>query len=327
VIVGGAWQTEVRVTMSDARARTRSAVTRRAALSGLGAGAIGLALAGAARPAAAQDASLESLQFEEDVVYGTSDGGELLLNIVRPPDRPDPRPAVVVIHGGGLIEGSRWDLGEAAIALAQAGYATFSLEYRLFVPADGTNPWPAQLDDAQLAVRWVRANSDTYGVDPDRVGAFGFSSGGQLAAFLATRDTRDDADPDLADFSSKVACAVAMGGLFDFTFPNAHPYAEEIDAGILGGSLEALPDSSAYRDFSPITFVDETSAPMLILQEGNEDVIPYEQARRMVAALQAARVQVSYGWFPDYDHSSWFGWAPEAPETLAFFARHLDPER
>lgn len=308
--------------MSDDPRRTLSGVTRRTALAGLGAGAFGLALAGATRSAAAQD----DLQTADDMVYGTVDGVELLLNVVRPPDGPTPGPAVVVVHGGGLVQGTRWDHGEAALGLAQAGYATFSIEYRLFNPADGTNPWPAPLDDAQRAVRWVRANAATYGVDPDRIGALGYSSGGQLAAFLGTRETRDNDDPELAAFSSKVSCAVTMGGLFDFTFPNAHPDSPETDAQMLGGSLEALPDSAAYEDFSPITFVDETSAPMLILQEGNEDVIPYEHPRRMIAALQAAGVQVSYGWFPDYAHDSWFTWAPEAPETLAFFARHLRPE-
>jgi acetyl esterase/lipase len=245
---------------------------------------------------------------------------------VRPADRPAPRPAVVVIHGGGLVQGTRWDLGEAALALAQAGYATFNIEYRLFVSGDTTALWPAQLDDVQRAVRWVRANAATYNVDPDRVGALGFSSGGQLAAFLGTRDTRDHDDATLAGYSSKATCVVTMGGLFDFTFPDAHLDGATIDVEILGGSAEALPDPSAYADYSPITFVDETSAPFLILQEGNEYPIPYEHSRRMVAALQAAGVQVSYSWFPDYTHESWFSWAPEAPETLAFFGRHLRPE-
>ncbi|MEJ7902080.1 MAG: alpha/beta hydrolase [Thermomicrobiales bacterium] len=302
-------------------------VSRRAALAGLSAGALGLTLAASARPLAAQDDPSASLQNEDDVVYGTVGGVELLVNVVRPADRAEPRPAVVVIHGGGLVQGTRWDHGEAALALAGAGYATFSIEYRLYSAADPATLWPAQLDDVQRAVRWVRANAGTYNVDPERVGAFGYSSGGQLAAHLGTQDTRDNSDPELADYSSKATCVVAMGGLFDFTFPNAHPDSPETDAEILGGSAEALPAAAAYADFSPITFVDETSAPFLILQEGNEDVIPYEHPRRMVAALQTARVQVSYGWFPDTAHDSWFSWAPEAPETLAFLARHLQPEQ
>ena len=267
-----------------------STVSRRTALAGLGAGALGLTLAGAARPIAAQDDASASLQTEDDVVYGTVDGVELLLNVVRPADRPAPRPAVVVVHGGGLVQGTRWDHGEAALGLAQAGYATFSIEYRLFSPDDQSTRWPAQLDDVQRAVRWVRANADTYGVDPDRVGAFGYSSGGQLAAFLGTRDTLDNSDPDLAEYSSKATCVVTMGGLFDFTFPDAHLDGAQIDAEILGGSAEEVPAPAAYEGFSPITFVDETSAPFLILQEGTEYPIPYEHPRRMVAALQSAGV-------------------------------------
>jgi acetyl esterase/lipase len=303
--------------------RPSLSVSRRAALAGLGIGALGLALA-APRSVTAQD---DSLQTEDEIVYGTVGGVDLLLNVLRPADRPEPRPAVVVVHGGGLAQGTRWDHAEAAIGLAEAGYATFSIEYRLYVSGDSSTFWPAQLDDVQRAIRWVRASAGTYGVDPERVGVFGFSSGGQLAAFLGTRETRDTSDPTLTDYSSKATCVVTMGGLFDFTFPDAHLDGAQIDAEILGGSMEALPDRAAYEDYSPISFVDDTSAPFLILQEGQEFPVPYEHSRRMVAALQAARVQVSYGWFPDYDHGSWVSWAPEAPETLAFFDRHLHPEQ
>ena len=238
----------------------------------------------------------------------------------------EPRPAVILIHGGGLVQGTRWDHGEAATNLALAGYVTFNIEYRLFVPGDPTTLWPAQLDDTQRAIRWVRANAATYGVDPSRIGAFGYSSGGQLAAFLGTRETRDNSDLQLAAFSSKATCVVTMGGLFDFTFPNAHPDSPDTDAEILGGSAEALPPTAAYEDFSPIYFVDATSAPFLILQEGSEDVIPFEQPERMVAALQAAGVPVTYKVFPEYAHDTWFTWAPEASDTLAFFQEYLAPE-
>jgi acetyl esterase/lipase len=308
--------------MRDLSQRLSSSVTRRSAIAGLGAGAAGLAFS-ATRLAIAQDAEL---QAEDDVVYGTVAGVDLLVNVLRPAQLPAPGPAVIVVHGGGLVQGTRWDHGEAAMALAGAGYATFSIEYRLYVAGDESTLWPAQLDDAQRAVRWVRANAATYNVDPERIGALGYSSGGQLAGFLGTRETNDDSDAELAGISSKVACVVTMGGLFDFTFPDAHLDGAEIDAGILGGSLEALPDPEAYADYSPITFVDESSAPFLILQEGQEFPVPYEHSRRMMAALQTAGVQVSYGWFPEYDHGSWLSWAPEAPETLAFFARHLQPE-
>lgn len=309
--------------MDEPSSHLSSPVSRRTAIAGIGAGAASLALGAKTRLAFGQDTELLA---EDDIVYGTVAGVDLLANVLRPATLPGPSPAVIVVHGGGLVQGSRWDHGEAATALAGAGYATFSIEYRLYVQGDDTTLWPAQLDDVQRAVRWVRANAATYNVDPERVGVFGFSSGGQLAAFLGTRETNDDSDPDLAGISSKVNAVVTLGGLFDFTFPEAHLDGAQIDAEILGGSLEALPEAAAFADYSPITFVDGTSAPFLILQEGQEYPVPYEHPRRMVAALQDAGVQVSYGWFPEYEHGTWFSWAPEAPETLAFFARHLQSE-
>ena len=261
-------------------------ITRRTTLAGLGAGSLGLALAGRGTRVVSQtpDASLET----NDVVDGTVAGVDLLLDVARPPERSDPRPAVVLVHGGGLTAMGRYEMSGSARGLAEAGYVTFNIDYRLFSALDGTNPWPAQLDDAQRAVRWVRANAATYGVDPDRVGALGWSSGGQLAAFLGTRDTRDNTDPALATFESRVSCVVTLGGIFDMTIPYKNPSDTVNDQAVLGGSPDATPDAEAYRDFSPIAFVDQDSAAFLIMQEGSEDVIPYEHSRRMVAALQAA---------------------------------------
>ena len=113
----------------------------------------------------------------------------LLLDVYRPPARPAPRPAMVLVHGGGMWTGSRADMADPARHLARAGYVAFAVDYRLVDAAAARHRWPAQLDDVQLAVRWVRANAGRYGVDPERVGAYGWSAGGQLAALLGTRDT------------------------------------------------------------------------------------------------------------------------------------------
>ncbi len=137
----------------EAPLRPRTAVSRRAVLTGLGAGALGRVFAGTFHTTAAQDDPTASLQFADDVIYGTVDGFDLLVNVVRPEDRAAPRPAVLIVHGGGLIQGTRWDHGEAALGLAQAGYATFSIEYRLFIDGDPSTLWPAQLDDVQRAMR------------------------------------------------------------------------------------------------------------------------------------------------------------------------------
>src|SRR6478672_9630334 len=123
---------------------------------------------------------------ERGVAYGSAEDEPLLLDLFRPPARAAPRPAVVLVHGGGMWTGSRADMADPARQLARAGYVAVCIDYRLVDLVTGRHPWPAQLDDAQRAVRWVRANAFRYGVDPARVGAYGWSAGGQLAALRGT---------------------------------------------------------------------------------------------------------------------------------------------
>ena len=91
-------------------------------------------------------------------------------------------------------------MADPARNLAPAGYVAFSIDHRL-VNDGAENRWPAQLDDVQRAVRWVRAHAADYGVDPERVASYGWSSGAHLATMLGVRDTRDNSDPALADYS------------------------------------------------------------------------------------------------------------------------------
>lgn len=297
-------------------------VSRRTALRGLGAGGLGLALAATVRHAgprraAAMDAAPPAIQYERAVVYGKVAGQPLLLDLARPAVQKAPLPAVILIHGGALMFGGRADLDSFAQNLADAGYVAASIDYRLFDPAKESNPWPDQLDDVQRAVRWLRANASAYGIDPARVGVLGHSSGAQLAAFLGTRDTRDNGDAALAGFSSRVDCVVDIAGTMDLRTP--YP-------GMPTDALGASPSQAALADFSPISFVDATTAPFLIVHGGSDPLCPIDQSRRMTAKLRDAKVEVIAGEFPGYDHFTIVDWAVIGPEILAFLGRHLYPE-
>jgi acetyl esterase/lipase len=101
---------------------------------------------------------------------------DLLLDIYEPTDAgAHPRPAVLLIHGGGWTSFDKSTMRNMGKFLARSGFVAFSVDYRLLQGTD--NRWPAQLDDVQRAVRWVRANAAKYGVDPDHIGAFGHSAG------------------------------------------------------------------------------------------------------------------------------------------------------
>jgi acetyl esterase/lipase len=251
-----------------------------------------------------------------------------LLDVFQPPARETPRPAVIIIHGGGYVGGDRSIGYEAAANLAQAGYIAFNISYRLFNQADGSNPWPAQLDDAQRAVRWVRANAATYGVDPERLGSYGHSSGGTLAAMLGVRETRDNSDPELAEYSSRVTCAVDLAGDTDLTIPPPPvlaSYVEQLYADMLGGTLEEAPE--AYRDASPLFHVDEESVPFLVIHGAEDTDVPVEHSRRLVEALHEAGVEVAYLELPEATHDIPAWWLTSGPWVLTFFAVHLHPER
>ncbi|MGI8475930.1 MAG: alpha/beta fold hydrolase [Thermomicrobiales bacterium] len=299
--------------------RALSGFTRRSAIGR--AAAVGAAVSlGRLRAMAAQDATPPPVQppFTMGVVYGEADGTKLLLDIAQPTAYVGPRPAVVLIHGGGLMFGSRSDFFGFQRELADAGYVACSIEYRLFNPDTRANQWPAQLDDAQRAVRRIRANDAAYGIDPDWIAVLGHSSGGSLAAFLGNRDTRDDSDAALASFSSRVACVVDIAGAMDMTKP--YP-GMPIDA--LGAAQGATPQQSALIDFSPQTFVDAKTAPFLILHGGADDLCPLNQSQRMTETLQTAGVEVILGVFPGLDHFSIADWKVIGPEALAFLDRHV----
>ena len=258
---------------------------------------------------------------ERNVGYGTADGQALRLDLYRPmAPSAAPRPAVVFVHGGGWAAGDKRDFDGAAQALAQQGYVALSVNYRL--AGKGRNLWPAQLDDVQRAVRWLRANAQKFGVDPARVGAVGHSAGGHLAACLAARDTRDNADPALDAYSSRVTCAVDMSGPVDLVSSD-NPQTDGIIANLLGGRNEARPDLA--RDASPILFVDAKTAPVLIIHGRKDKLVAVRHAEQFEAALRHAGVEAKAILFDDEGH----GLARKANtdrmirETLAFLNRHL----
>lgn len=302
-------------------------LSRRAALAGLAGGGLGLTINPPASYAAAQLAASASPRFEREpgIVYGETGGEVLRLDIYRPVGWEGPRPAVLVFHGGGLVSGGRFQVSWPAMEFALAGYIALAVGYRLFDPDTGANAWPAQLDDAQRAVRWVRANAHTLSVDPQRVAAYGHASGGTLATALGVQETRDDGDSNLKGPSSRVQCVVDLSGDVDLTIPYPDATRTEINATMLGGTRREKP--AAYRDASPLTWVDADSVPFLVIHGVRDEVVPVEHSRRLVAALRGVEVEVTYGEYPRAYHLTTRDWRFGGPWALAFLSLHLRPER
>ncbi len=258
------------------------------------------------------------------VVYSEVDNQKLQVDIYGA-DAIVKKPAILLLHGGGWVSGSRAECADAANLLAPQGYVCFAVTYRL-VKGD-KNRYPAQIDDVQRAVRWIRANADKYGVNPDKIGALGGSAGGHLAALLGTADTRDNSDTALADYSSRVQCVVDLFGPTDFVpmIDGTEPGTTE-QAVLTQGFLGPLPENAKnYRDASPITHVDAKSSPFLIFHGGKDKLVPLEQSQKLDEALRKVGVESKLVIFPNAGHG--YSSPILLMQTLSaasnFFERHL----
>ncbi|MGO8794309.1 MAG: alpha/beta hydrolase fold domain-containing protein [Candidatus Sulfotelmatobacter sp.] len=225
---------------------------------------------------------------QHDVAYGTVNGHPLLLDIYQPGEvSVNLRPAIILIHGGGWISFDKSIMSGMGNFLARSGLVAFAVDYRLM--QGKKNLWPAQLHDVQRAVRWIRANASKYRVDPDHIGAFGHSAGAQLAALLGMEDTRDNSDPALAKYSSKVQAVVDVSGPSDFT-TNHDADGDAFLTVFFGGDYAH--NAAAWRDASPVFHVAKGAAPFLVLHGTHDDNVPLAQAQELADKLKEAKVPV-----------------------------------
>ena len=131
---------------------------------------------------------------EQDIVYTKAGSVELKLDMARPAEGDGPFPAVLVIHGGAWRQGNKADVRQILPQFAKRGYVAISPQYR-FCPKD---TFPAQVHDVKAAVRWLKTNAKKYKVDPERIGAIGFSAGGHLALMLGLTGPADGLEGDVS---------------------------------------------------------------------------------------------------------------------------------
>jgi len=262
------------------------------------------------------------ISVQRDVSYGTAGGHPLLLDIYQPGEHsPDLRPAVVLIHGGGWTSFDKGTMRSMGMFLARCGFVAFAVDYRLF--RENANLWPAQLDDVQRAVRWVRANAAKYQVEPDHIGAFGHSAGAQLAALLGMEATRDNSDAALARYSSTVQGVVDVSGPTDFTIPRDSE-GQAFLAKFLGGDYAH--HAAIWRDASPLFQVSKNVSPFLIVHGTHDENVPIAQTEALADKLRQAGVPVK---LVEVEDAHTFQ-TPEARkrlalETQAFFTQYLRP--
>ena len=223
-------------------------------------------------------------------------------------------PAVVICPGGGYgglcIQPEGYDI---ARWLNDNGIAGFVLEYRL--PA-GRETVP--LADAQRAIRFVRANAEKYGVDPNKIGIIGFSAGGHLASTAATHF--DAGKADAADPIERVSCRPDFAILI-------YPVILFGDQSTHLGTQNNLLGKDQTREkldyFSNEKHVGPETPPVLLAHAVDDSVVPIENSRAFARAMQRYNLPYVLVELPNGDHGlndyhgpSWDMWQALAPAWI-----------
>ncbi|MFI5455615.1 MAG: alpha/beta fold hydrolase [Isosphaerales bacterium] len=280
-----------------------------------------MAAGGDEPPKAAQPkAAGPKVTFEQDIVYSKIGSSELKLDLARPAEGEGLIPVIVVIHGGAWRGGNKSDVRAISSEFVRRGYATVAPQYR-FCPKD---PFPAQVHDVKAAVRWVKSNAKKYRIDPDRVGAIGFSAGGHLALFLGLTGPNDGLEGDVAAGApdSRVRAVVNYFGPTDLAAQDIPDVSKPLVKDFLGGSPQEKPEAAAKA--SPLTFVSKDDAPILTFQGTKDPLVPFTQAIKLAEAMNTAGVPGRVELLVGAQHG-WAGAELErtVDETFRFFDRYL----
>ena len=269
------------------------------------------------------------IKVERDVVFLAPDREEKL-DLYRPEKNETGQtlPAVVIIHGGGWVNGDKGRKREfvTGTTLAKAGYLAVSVNYE----TRKGKRWPGNLHDCKNAVRWLRKNSKELGVDSSNIGVIGGSAGGHLALMVAYTGDHPKLSPEdlYPGVSDKVSACVDMYGITNLLTRKVTD-----DKGVPTDELkehrlfkkDRVKGVAMWRNASPVNHINEDSPPTLIFHGTRDTTVDRDQSKELHAALQKAGAESELQMIEDAGHA----WSLKTKDfdlrsdVVEFFNRHL----
>lgn len=256
----------------------------------------------------------DNISYNEDIVYKKTATSDLKLDVYYPKNKKAKTyPAVLLIHGGGWLVGSKENERVMAQHLALNGYVAISVSYRLGFEA----VYPAGVIDLKDAVRWMRKNAKKYKINSDKIAVLGASAGAQLAALVGVTPNSSIYGID-SKISDEVQAIVNIDGIVSFVHPEAD--SEGTMAGVwLSGLMNENYEN--WKEASPLEYVDKNTPPTLFVNSAQ----PRFHAGRddMISLLNEYNIYSEVHTLPDSPHSFWL-LHPWFDDTLNYVVYFLD---
>jgi acetyl esterase/lipase len=266
----------------------------------------------------------EGVRHQRGVVYARDGTRPLKLDVYLPSAPSDGlRPAIVQVHGGAWVLGSRKEQGIPLLNhLAAHGWVGFNIDYRM----GPFNTWPAPVVDVKRAIAWVREHAEEYGVDPSFIALTGGSAGGHLTALAALTAGDPTLQPGFEDADTSVQAAVPFYGIYDMLDegrvhnPVMHTWV--LEPLVFKARREDVPER--YRDASPVYRVHPDAPPFLIIHGSGDSLAPVADARSFAERLrETSNAPVVYAELRGAQHAFDFMPSPRTAPMIEAIERFL----
>jgi acetyl esterase/lipase len=268
---------------------------------------------------------LTQTNYKHNVKYITRDGLDLTMQILKPKNAKGKLPCIVYVQGSAWFKQDVYGNLPQLAEFAKRGYIIAMVEYRPSTVAH----FPAQLQDAKTAIRFMRKNTETYGVDADNIFVWGDSSGGHTALMVGLTQNNAELDTeDYKDFSIKVNGVIDFYGPTDISQMNYAPSTMDhtqakTPEGMLIGGKNVLENVAEAAKTNPINYLKDVknAAPILILHGSKDRLVPFQQSVLLADALKKNNFAYEFYQLKGADHGSSEFWTKAVFDIVENFIK------